>query len=248
MKWLSVGVLVLVVAALFVFSAVAADRRFGPDPEPTVSRSPSAAPLRPEPAPTQDDRFRLPSRPTVLFSGDSLADGWHATTENRGFRAIISATIVKNRPDARFVEAHKAGFTLQMVVDRFPIPSSVDLAVVELGTNDVNGTEKTPPSTFQKQYSEYLRAIMTKNPKSGLICLGTFASANEASNAIDAVISRVCRQYGGSYIDLTATFADEAMRGPEGRRTWAGAADMGHPNDAGHRKVAAMVLALVDPK
>lgn len=98
------------------------------------------------------------------------------------------------------------------------------------------------------QYAEYLNAIQAKSPKAELICVGTFARPDEASDAIDTIIKNICSEHGGSYVDLTATFTNKGMRGPAGRRTWAGPADMGHPNDAGHSRIAEMILSPITAK
>jgi acyl-CoA thioesterase-1 len=240
-RWGALCIAILAVAAALAISASLPD---GP-PTPEARASVPAKPDQHDPTAMPDNRFRLPSKPTVLFSGDSLSDGWHATEEKFGFKAMVAASILNSRPKAQFIDAHKAGFTVQRVASTFPVPSHVDLAVVELGTNDVSGREKTPPSTFRKQYADYLNSILTKSPNAELICVGTFAPADEGSDAIDAIIKRTCGQHGGSYVDLTSTFAAEGLRGPAGRRTWAGAADLGHPNDAGHRRIADMVLAMI---
>jgi lysophospholipase L1-like esterase len=236
-KWQIAGLTALGLATVGVVAVAVAPDKTEATAGPNLVAPVAAAPVIARPG------VKLVDNPVVLFAGDSLSDGWYATEEVKGFRPIVSGALTKARPSSTFVQAHKAGYTTQQVADTFPVPEGINLAVVQLGTNDV--TKKTNPGMFAGQYAAYVDAIKSKNPDAGLICLGSFFHAAEQSDAIDKVIEAECNKHDGFYLDITAVYVTAGYRGPAGTPTWLGKSDMGHPNDLGHARIAEMVLSQI---
>jgi lysophospholipase L1-like esterase len=142
-----------------------------------------------------------------------------------------------------FVEAHKSGYRVQDVAQRFPVPESVDLAIVELGTNDL--AKKTDPTLFQQQYGAYLDSIRAKSPTAQFLCLGVWATPSPTGDAADATISKECEARGGKFLRLSLIYANGISRGPAGVPVFAGTSDITHPNDNGHAEIAKQVLDMI---
>lgn len=178
----------------------------------------------------------------VLFSGDSLSAGWYATTEDQGFRPLVQAALQK-QGEFTFEGTYREGDRVQDIADSFTIPGNVDLAIVELGTNDV--TKNTDPAVFRDQYDAYLDAVLDASPDAQHICLGVFAAPDEAAQKIDNHIADVCQEHDGEYIEIKDLYTNDSLRGPAGAETWLGPADNGHPNDEGHARIAERVLSAI---
>lgn len=174
---------------------------------------------------------------TVLVSGDSLAGAFFASTPEQGFVSLVSEALAP----VEITEAAQAHQTLTTVAAITDVPSDVDLAIVELGTNDVG--EQTPLSDFDAQYGALLDRIRASSPGAAIVCLGTWTGWG---GDYDDLIERACDGHGGRYVALGDLFRDTANRGPEGRETFLGAGDDFHPNDAGHRAIADAILSVLD--
>ncbi len=208
-----------------------------PTRTPTPSRSPTATPT---PTPTTPGLLRIPSdaagNARVLITGDSLAAGFFASTEAQGFSSLVAGALGRVTPTT----VSRAHETLSTVAGVTEVPADLDLAVVELGTNDVG--IPTPLADFEAQYAELVGRIRTSSPDAAIVCAGTWTADGAA---YDAIIAGVCTANAGRYVSLADLFAMPDMHGPAGRDTFAGAGDDFHPNDAGHRAIADAVLAVL---
>lgn len=204
-----------------------------------ATQAAAAASLRVELQKPADGKLR------VLFSGDSLSEGWYASAEDKGFRALVAKGLATKIP-VETVDTHHAGDRVQDLAARFPIPEDLDLAIVELGTNDV--ARKTDPALFSQQYSRYLDDLLAKSPKVKVLCLGGWTQVGPLGTAIDKAISEECTGHGGKFLSLKRAYAIPDNRGPEGVKTFRGTSDAFHPNDAGHAAIAQDVLDYITVK
>jgi acyl-CoA thioesterase I len=184
-------------------------------------------------------KFPLDRPLKVLFAGDSLTAGYFSSTEGKGFSQLVVSELQKQGPVERLGGA-RAGGNLSTVGNLVSIPAGFDLAVIELGTNDIQG--KTDPAVFPGQYEDLLNKVTIASPSTALICMGTWGSAGADTDAYDAAIQKRCEAHGGKYIDLSSEFTQSTNRGPAGVNVWAGTSDTFHPNDAGHARLAALVM------
>jgi lysophospholipase L1-like esterase len=173
---------------------------------------------------------------TVLVSGDSLAGAFFASSPERGFVSLVSDAL----GPVQITEAAQAHQTLTTVAAITDVPSDVDLAIVELGTNDVG--EHTPLHDFDAQYGALLDRIRVSSPEAAIVCLGTWTGWG---GDYDQAIESACVGHSGRYVPLGGLFRDTANRGPEGRATFLGVGDDFHPNDLGHRAIADAILAVL---
>lgn len=174
----------------------------------------------------------------VLLSGDSITEGWHATTEELSFRGLVEEWLTEGGTGSVTGTFH-AGFTVQEVADGFEVPRGVDLAVVELGTNDIG--RNNPVGNFGIQYATYLDDLEEASPGVQLVCLGVWYPASDQTTGFDDAIERECTSRGGVFQPLSGLFGETGLRGPEGNPTWLGISDAFHPNDAGHERIAELV-------
>ena len=208
-----------------------------PTRSPTPSPSPTATAT---PTPTTPGLLRIPrdtaGNARVLITGDSLAAGFFASTEAQGFSSLVAGALGRVTPTT----VSRAHETLSTVAGVTEVPADLDLAVVELGTNDVG--IPTPLPDFEAQYAELIGRIRTSSPDAAIVCAGTWTADGAA---YDEVIAGVCTANAGRYVSLAGLFATPDLRGPAGRDTFVGAGDDFHPNDAGHRAIADAVLAVL---
>ncbi|MGQ3385042.1 SGNH/GDSL hydrolase family protein [Glutamicibacter sp. TV12E] len=172
----------------------------------------------------------------VLFAGDSISVGRDARLLPESFRAITSRRL-KATGTQSITTIAKSGAKLNYIAQSKTMPKDLDLAIIELGTNDAGG--KTPTDTFRKEYQNYLKRIRAHSPSVDFVCLGVwYRSETRIAKALDTVISETCAQNGGIFIPLSDLYAITQNRGPRGTKTWKGKSDLFHPNTQGHLAIA----------
>lgn len=181
------------------------------------------------------DQFRTDGTLSVYYIGDSLTDGWNATVQERGFRPVLTAALEADGPVAESSD-YQAGANLAEVAAQATLPTAVDVAVIELGTNDVS--DETELATFQTEYAALTGQIA--DVSSRLVCLGTFRTTDFASR-YDDVIRSSCSAAGGRYVELRSVAASPELIAADGVPAYPTPGDGGHPNDAGHQRIADLV-------
>ncbi|QDH92303.1 hydrolase [Gordonia phage Spooky] len=236
--WAIIGVLLIAVVGWFGYFIS------NPPASPPRAQVTLPTPMPAERTESDDEPIALVTptgRPLrALFTGDSLMGGYFATTPERAFKSLVLAKL----GPVDTVEAARAGRTLSTVSSITDVPAGLDLAVVELGTNDVG--EKTPIPTFTRQYAELLDRIRTSSPNAAVLCLGVWQDAVSAT-PYDRVIRTQCAMRRGQYIRLSGMFDKAANHGPAGRSTYNGTSDVFHPNDRGHKAIADTLLRNLQP-
>ncbi|MDF2920531.1 SGNH/GDSL hydrolase family protein [Microbacterium sp. NPDC086615] len=245
-----VGVAAVVAAALVLSQGATPDAMpsasaTSPSVTPTRTSSPRPSPSvtptsSPTPSTSTSGLLRIPrdakGNARVLVTGDSLAAAFFASTEAQGFSSLVTGALGRVTPTT----VSRAHQTLSTVAGVTEVPPDLDLAVIELGTNDVG--IPTPLADFEAQYGDLLGRIRTSSPDAALVCLGTWTADGAA---YDETIARVCAANAGRYVSLAGLFALPELHGPDGRDTFAGPGDDFHPNDAGHRAIADAVLGVL---
>lgn len=238
MKSLAVGLTAFALAALSVVAlhADAAQR-------PVASLVAAAA---------DDDAARnlSVSRPAerplrVLFAGDSLTYGVAASSPARGFRPLMVGALSQAGPVEEF-HTEQAGAGAGTVSNLLDVPAGLDLAIIELGTNNV-GT-RAPIPEFTATYSALLEKIRAGSPNVPLLCVGTWGSEGGGfgSDPYNAVIHSQCANRGGAFVSLYDVYAVAANRGPAGLDSVGGRSDPFHPNTQGHRAIAELLLSRIE--
>ena len=183
---------------------------------------------------------------SVFYAGDSLSYGLFVSAAANGFRPQVNTELRKHG----LIEEHratkadeKALFKVGNVQD---IPESgVDLAILELGTNDLGTNEvgsRTEPALFRKQYEDLVVKVK-RSPGVQIICVGVWGQSGPTiSDPYDHEIQNVCREHGGQYVDLTAAYETKGSFGPKDSPSFLGPSDNFHPNDQGHRMIADLIL------
>ncbi|MGU3293312.1 SGNH/GDSL hydrolase family protein [Williamsia sp. M5A3_1d] len=184
-------------------------------------------------------QFRKPAgrAASLLFVGGSLTGGYFATRSALGFAKLVSNAI-NSVPQQT---AERANETLS-TVSATTMPAGLDLAVVELGTND---WDATPLNRFRTQYDLLVKRIRMASPKTALVCLGVW---RDNTNGYDAQIEQSCLAADGIFVPLARLYRDQKNRGPAGVRVERGTSDDFRPNDRGHAVIANAVLGAIDQK
>lgn len=188
-------------------------------------------------------RLQVPKdRPLrVFYAGDSLGAGFHASVQANAYRPLVTARLQQFGEVEELRATKPADAPLFQIGNIQGIPESgVDLAIVELGTNDVGRTDL---NLFQQQYTKVLEKLEDGSPGVHIICAGAWGFPGEkGTDPYDKEIQEICESHGGRYIDLTDAFNSPEAYGPAGLPTWVGPSDNFHPNDKGHKLIADLIL------
>lgn len=242
-KWqyIGLGALAAMTAAVAGFTFLA------PEPTPPVSDAvASYAANQPDIQAALDKRLKV-KRPTdrpmrVLFTGDSLTYGLYASKQELGYKGVMVSELSKGGP-VEAASSQRSGAGAGVVASIVDVPDNLDLAIIELGTNDVGG--QTPIPEFTKTYGALLDKIRAKTPDVPLMCVGTWGSAGGGygSDPYNNVITAECEKRGGKFITMYNLFPNKAYKGPAGQPMFGGISDDFHPNDTGYRAIAELLLS-----
>ncbi|MGC5014194.1 GDSL-type esterase/lipase family protein [Streptosporangium sp. DT93] len=188
-----------------------------------------------------------PSRGTVEFVGDSItvgttssknaltAYGWLVgeqlgldhTQVAQGGACLVSTADGCVGLDRRFVKVSAADGAADHDFTRY----RADVVVVNLGTNDAGHGVST--TQFQTSYTELLRTIRARYPEAAILALETFRGrfVPQTQAAVQAL---------GNAGDRNVFFVDT-----DGWVPADGLSDAVHPNDVGHRAIAARLAPIV---
>lgn len=183
---------------------------------------------------------------SVFYAADSLSYGLYSSTKAKGYRFILNEHLRKRGPIAEQRATKADEKTLFKVGNVQNIPKSgVDLAILQLGTNDLGTNEvgsRTEPDLFHKQYEDLVQKVQ-RSTGAQIICVGVWGGSGATiSDPYDYEIQKVCQKHGGQYVDLTAVFELKDTFGPKGAASWLGTSDGFHPNDKGHRLIADLII------
>ena len=245
-RWRFVGVAVPVVAAVLVLvvGVVATGNR--PDPLADNERGGLLTSTTVQGAPTElrsdGKAFQRPvGRPTrAMVVGTSLSAGYYTERLEYTFASRVFQGLRKGG-DVEQVVAPRLEGGLTLVSSYPDVPANLDLAVVELGTND---TEKVGVEDFRSGYSALMSQVRTRSPNAAVYCLGPWRSG-----VVPYVIAiqDACKEVGGTYIKLGDLYEIEDLHGPVGALALQGVRDEFHPNDSGHFLISQRVLQAIEP-
>jgi acyl-CoA thioesterase I len=189
-----------------------------------------------------------PARPAVrlLFVGASVTAGEYAAEPAHAYPELVAARL---RADGYCTElrvvAHPGATAA--AARRWDLRTPSDVVVVHLVTNDFS--RDTRPASYQAAYEAVIRRLRQASPSGRLVCLGGWGDPRAVNRLgvraerYDRIAQAACAAAGGRYVDVSALYLQHADRGPAGQVTALGVRDGFHPNDRGHRRLAAAVLA-----
>jgi lysophospholipase L1-like esterase len=164
----------------------------------------------------------------IAFFGDSVSVGFGASDREHGYVDHVSRWLQRRRKRVVATVNAKGGVPVAYW-EHAPMPTKLDAAVVELGTNDVR--LGTPSTQFAREYRTLTGRIRAGNPKAQLLCLSVWSrpgGARRLEGVINAQIRAVCP---GTYVEITRL----------GDRSHVRSSDGFHPNDDGYRLIARAV-------
>ena len=183
---------------------------------------------------------------SVFYAADSLSYGLYSSTEANGYRFLVNDELRKHGEilEQRATKADETALFKVGNVQNIP-ESGVDLAILELGTNDMGTADVGSRTSVDQFYKEYVALIdsVRRSPDAQIICVGAWGGGGPTiSDPYDFEIKKVCEQRGGQFVDLTAAFELKDTWGPNKSPTWLGPSDNFHPNDKGHRLIADLII------
>lgn len=184
----------------------------------------------------------------VLFAGDSLTGGLSARMETEGFKWLMLGALEQSGPVTEHNSNLSGGTTLQ-VSGNYDVPKNLDLAVIELGTNDRNNS--VPMAEFKEAYVSLLDRVVDGSPGVSLVCAGVWEAGGGSPEVTeqDVIIKTECGSRGGTFVSLRPIyFQEEVHIGPAGIPAFGGVADDYHPNSAGHQAIATALLGAFEVK
>jgi acyl-CoA thioesterase I len=230
--------------ALIACGPVAMDASLAAAHRPGVSRAVLTSPPPHRPAPRQPARG---TRPTVrlLFVGASVTAGYGALDPAHAYPDVVAGHLrAGGWNTVVHIVAHPGATAGE--AETWPVKVRSDAVVVHLVTNDF--ARGTRLADYQAEYSDVISRVRESSPRAKLVCLGGW-DAPSAVNAAGIAAARyndvaraVCSNAGGDYVDISGLYLQSDDHGPVGTLTAVGVRDAFHPNDLGHRKLAAAVL------
>lgn len=180
--------------------------------------------------------------PKILFFGDSLTSGY-GTSRRTAFPAVIQSTIDSLGLQATIVNAGLSGETSAAGVRRIDwvlgAHKAVDIFVLELGGND--GLRGVSLATTEKNLLAILDRVKVKHPTAALVVAGVLIPPNlgtDYTETFAGIFPRVAASRGAVLIPF---LLEGVAAVPELN------VDDIHPNQAGHRLVAATVWPYLEP-
>lgn len=180
-------------------------------------------------------RARTGSTP-LLFLGDSLAEGWNATSPEATFPSVVSGALAAGGPVDPHVVA-RAGYGVAALTAITDVPARTGLVVVELGTNDV--PRQVDPDQFEADYRALTAKVRAAAPRTALVCLGTW---RPDGTRWDARVRAACRAAGGTYVPLADLYVRPELHGTGSGPHFVGLLDWFHPDDEGYAVIAGRVV------
>lgn len=234
--FIAVAVPVVVIAALAIGVASAAAPTVpsaeSPSPTPTAT---VVTPATATPITLTRDADPL----SVMFVMDSVGYGRNASVQENGFRSLVVADLATSGLVTETAFGSK-GDTTEASSALVQMPESLDLVVIELGTNDERVSTAYPQ--FAMDYQALLTRITTETPDAAIVCVGTLAFYPTAPT-YDGIIQQLCEPAGGTYVSIADITADPQYLTQQGELQFEGPSeDSIHPNDAGHYLIAQRIL------
>ncbi|WP_211591914.1 cellulose binding domain-containing protein [Microbispora sp. H10836] len=191
-----------------------------------------------------------PSTKLIEFVGDSITAGYLDS------KLALSAYgwVLGERLHVRHTQIARAGYCLVaqegcagQSTQYFKLGSTgtadwdfsryrADAVVINLGTNDIG--HHVTGSTFQSAYTTFLRAIRAKYPNAALFAMETFKQRYVAETKAAVAARNASGDANVYYID-TEGWLTTGVDYADGD---------GHPNDAGHIKIANRLAPIIAPK
>lgn len=174
--------------------------------------------------------------------GDSLTDGYYASTVNTKFTSVLAKTIENELGYSVKIDGiAKYGGLLERGVAGAPKikEKNPDLVTIEYGTNDSdpNNSDVTPEA-FEDQLNELIDTLIEDNEKPPLIVLVTTWNQGDKAIPFDNVIKKVGEERSLPIADVNHIWKQQDNKGPAGVETLFGESDNWHPNDKGMKLIA----------
>jgi lysophospholipase L1-like esterase len=187
----------------------------------------------------------------IEFVGDSITAGYLSSK----LAVTAYGWVLGEKLGVRHVQIARAGYCLVMTSDGctgqsvqfFRLASTgtttwdfgkyqASAVVINLGTNDIG--HGVTDATFQSTYTAFLESIRTKYPNAALFVMETFKKRYVAATQA-AVAARHSAGDAGVYYVGTEGWLTDNVDYADGN---------GHPNDAGHIKIANDLAPIIAPK
>jgi acyl-CoA thioesterase-1 len=182
---------------------------------------------------------RRETLPTVVFLGDSLTAGL-GLGEEEAYPALVGRALAERGAPARIVNAGVSGDTTAGGLARLDwlLTQNPAVVVVALGAND--GLRAQPLATIESTLAEIVRRARAAG--AAVVLAGMRMPPNygpEYTRGFEAIYRDLARDEGLAFVPflLEGVAADPELNQPDGI----------HPTAAGQRKIAELVLPVLEP-
>ncbi len=175
---------------------------------------------------------------TVLFLGGSITCGAAASRYENAWPSLVYNGIAGLLPEgSRMVNASISGtgsFLAVMRLGEQVLPYAPDIAFVEFSVNDLFAAENDP-ALIVSSVDYIVRGLLEANPNAVIFFVYTTLRGKNASE----IYHTVAKRYDIHEFDLQTPMLSEISSGAPWERYFQ---DEAHPNDAGHRFYADVIL------
>lgn len=177
----------------------------------------------------------VPPKPVYLAVGDSLTVGLYAA-DNRGFAYMVADAL----PDYSLEIAAITGAGIDNTLRQLPVEladHTPALVTVEVGINNLGGMNA---STFQVRYIQLLQMLNDAHVQTVIACTVPWTG-----QAVDTIPYARAVEYNTAIVRTATAYGytpADCWGATVGHYEYLSSNDGFHPNDAGHRAIAAAVL------
>lgn len=186
-------------------------------------------------------KYYKANRGNLTYSpmGDSLTDGFYASTEDKKFTSLFSDYLNKGLGYSVNLEGVSGygGLSsngvrgVSQVINQDP-----DLVSIEYGTNDADPKRKVKPDTLKKNLTTIVEHLNSMDRPPKIFFITTWKT--DHTGTYDAAIKSVAKKYKLPVVDISEFYLEDKTSGPKGKKVYKGTSDDFHPNDLGMQLIA----------
>lgn len=186
-----------------------------------------------------------PLRRRIWFLGDSLTAGYDASSAQNTFVALFRQAYAGDHPSFVYHSANLYGGRISDGLRQAKAEASFnpDVAVLQFGENDRPWT-----TGFREAYQGLILELYRAGRHPLVAAFSVWDPSGNDSAKMDPDIRELVAEAGGVFVDISQAAAEPAHRQAGRDVSWLNdpqhlTSDSFHPNDAGHDRMAEVLLA-----
>ncbi|MGH0588852.1 SGNH/GDSL hydrolase family protein [Bacillus mycoides] len=188
---------------------------------------------------------------TITYApmGDSLSDGFFASTEDKKFTQVFADKINKEigyKVTVGGVSGYGGTSSNGLKGVEKINSQDPDLITLEYGTNDSDPHKNVSVEQFEENMNAMIDVLTKNENKKPKIIMVTTWNQGDKSIPYDNVIKKIAKEKGFPVADISDIWKNPDNKGPKGVDTFKGKSDDWHPNDKGMQQIAERIFKVYE--